>query len=77
MNNPMDTKRPWPSHMAPPHMKSGALVEDEKLLMRALRTINRVAPRKGLDEFARLYEVVTASYLLNLEKLRSSTTEDN
>jgi len=62
--------------MAPPHMRDGRLIEDEKLLMRAMRCLSGLATGSSLHEFARLYEEIAASYLLQVDKLRAQSTED-
>ena len=63
--------------MAPPDLKSGELVEDEKLLMRALRCVAHISSsNRSFDEFSRLCREVAASYLLRLQKRDTPTNQD-
>jgi hypothetical protein len=72
-----DNHKPWPAHMAPPHLRQGNLVDDEKLLMRALRCIAGMSAGRNMQEFAHLYDEIAAAYLKKVDELRASSTDDN
>lgn len=72
-----DNNKPWPAHMAPPHLKQGNLVDDEKLLMRALRCITGMSAGRDMQAFAHLYDEIAAAYLQKVDELRTSSMDDS
>jgi len=66
-----DYMRKWPGHMAPPDLKNGRFVEDEKLLMRCLANPDLVLKGQSFAEFGRLYNRVAAAYIKRLHKMKS------
>jgi hypothetical protein len=61
--------------MAPPHLRQGAIIDDEKLLMRALRCMTGLSAGASSQEFTRLYQEIAASYFQRVNELRNDAMD--
>ena len=69
-------KGKWPEHMAPPELKSGRFVEDEKLLMKCLVNPDLVLKGQSIADFGKLYNRVALAYMKRLARLKSSAKHE-
>ena len=62
--------------MAPPELKKGRFIEDEKLLMKCLANPDLVLKGQSIADFGKLYNRVALAYMKRLAKTKSSANRE-